>query len=366
MKRFLVLLCTILPLAVCAQLQQWTQAEHRQRNYPSSEWYTGFDRRQLRAGEDVQVALRNLEASARNALSESIIVAVDATSRVLIESVQRQADGRRDEVETTGFEQAIQTATTSTLVRTEVRTHHDPRSGMIYAFVAVRRADLSRFYIRQINTDLNRVEIAIGAAEGMVEAGQRMAAERRIEEANNILSAVSFYRSLLIAVDSRACEEHDMQTPRFNELSRTIEQLLISLRRSTLVYVRSSFEFNGAQHDAFQRDPGIFPTVIKRALEQNNVTITANEADADFILTLVTSTSRRSERRADQPHSIDSFFANASGTLFNRRTNRQVATFSERVTAATGQTPELMATRAFNGTELKNAVLEAILPEIRN
>ena len=359
--------CGICDFAL-AQTPEWSQTSFRQEHYPAREWYVGYAFGQLRPNENVERALEALKRTAQNNLTQSIIVTVQSTSDLEITSRQTRTSAGETEESAREFRQVVETATSATVTNMEVRTSHNRETGTIYAFAAVKRRDLRTFYRRQINTDLNRIESAVAIAEQLVESGKKMDAHRRIEEATKTLSNVNHMRSLLIAVDPNVCEEDDMQTPRFMELTRTAERLELALRRATFVYMACSFEFRGARHDAFNHDPGILCAIIKRVLEENNVTITTSEDDADFVLTLITSTSRRSERRADNPNSIDSYYANARGMLFNRRTNRQAANFSisDRVFSATGQTPEAMATRAFNNPELRDAILEAILPEILN
>ncbi|MCL2682632.1 MAG: hypothetical protein FWE63_03985 [Bacteroidales bacterium] len=368
MKRLLLLLWLGLPFAICAQgsLPMWTHDAVRQRDYPAREWYTGFVRDRLKADEDVGAALRNLERAAQNQLAENIIVMIESDSRLRMGSEQHQSGGQSSEVITTNYRQVITTATSATTVKTEVRSYHDPETGTLYAFATVRRSDLAAFYKRQINTDLNKVEIAIGASEQLVASGKKMDAHRRIEEAKRNLNDISYLHSLLIAVDPTVCEDNDMQTPRFNELSLTVEQLLITLQRSTFVYIDCSYEFRGRPHDAFSSDPGILCDIIKRALEENGCTITDNEENADYKLTLITSTTQRSDGSGTS--GILSYYANARGMLYNRLTNRQAANFSisDKVYSATGRTPEAIATRAFNNPELKNAILDKILPEIKN
>ena len=369
MKRYILLLFAVLPLFVQGQVPQWTQASFREQHYPPSEWYVGFSRDRLRAGENVGTALRNLERDAQNQLTESIIVTIDGETQTQIESRQRQAGGQISEVITTDYRQIIRTATTATTVRMETRSHHNPATGMLYAFAAVRRADLAAFYTSQINLDLNRVENDISVSEELVRGGRRMSAHRRIAEAQQTLNAVSFQRSLLVAVDARNADERTLQTHRYNNLQRTIQQLLIYLTQRTFVYVECRHENRGNPTDDVLRNmpPDFFCGIIKQAITENDASITDSPDEADFILTLITSTTMRSDGSGQW--GIITYYANVRGTLFNRHTQRQVVSFTifnDADAYDAGRTPEDAATRAFRLPELRDNVLRNVLPRIRD
>jgi len=171
----------------------WTQDAYRERSYPASEWYTGFVTDRLKAGTDAGKVLKGLERDAQNQLSESIIVTIEGNTQMENTSESQQSGGKRTEQISTGYKQAVKTATTATTVKSEVKSYHDPASGKLYAFAAVRRSDLSAFYRKSINVDLNKVETALGVAEQLVAAGKKMSARRKCGEAQKTLESVAFF-----------------------------------------------------------------------------------------------------------------------------------------------------------------------------
>ena len=368
MKCRLLLLWAFLPVMVWAQTTppSWAQDLYRERNYPTSEWYTGFVRDRLKTGADAGNALKALEKDAQNQLAETIIVTIDGSTSVDNTSYQYQSGGKNSEVITTHYQQAVKTATTATTVKTEVKSYHDQATGTLYAFAAVRRADLAAFYTKQIDVDLNKIETAIEVSEQLVAAGKKMSAHRKIEEAQKILAGVTFYRDLLIAVNAGATES-DLQTKRFNNLQRTVAQLLIKLEQNTFVFVNCSYEYKGYKDDAFSSNPGIFCDIITQALSENSCVVADNKEEADYELTLITSTTQRSDGSGQ--YGIISYYANVKGSLYNRLTQKKTVDFSilnDPDAYAAGRSAEDAATKAFKLPELKKKVLDKILPKIKD
>ena len=353
-------------MVVLAQPPMWTQEIYREQNYPSRNWYTGFVRDKLKAGEEVGKALKSLERDAQNQLAESIIVTIEGNTSVDNRSVQYESGKNREEVITTQYQQAVKTATTATTVKTEVKSYHDQSTGTLYAFAAVKRTDLAAFYTKQIDVDLNKVETAIEVSQQLVTAGKKMSAKRKIDDAKKILGGVSFNRDLLVAVNADT-DESDLQTVRFNNLQRTVEQLLINLEQSTFVYMDCSYEFKGYKHDAFSSDPGIFCDILAQVLSENECSVTTNKDEADYELTIITSTTQRSDGKGE--YGILSYYANVKGTLYNKLTQKKTADFSilnDPDAYSAGKTPEDAATKAFKLPELRKKVLEKILPKIKD
>ena len=362
------LICVICMQIHAQQPPEWTQSAHRESAYPAAEWYTGFAFNNLRAGENVATALSTLQQNALNAMTERIIVTVRSTSELTTTRQQRQSGGSTEEEINRDYRQAVQTATTATTVNTDVRTHYNAATGEIFAFAAVRRSELAAFYRRQLNVDLNRAETAVGVSEHLVEAGRKISAREKVMEARATLADVYSYIDMLAAVSATAADQSDLQLDRAGDLMRTVERLLIHLEQSTFVYIACSHEQRGGRNDAFSSDPGIFCDIIAQALTQNDCAITDSREEADFILTLVTSTTMRSDGVTGQ-FPILTYYANVRGTLFNRATNRQTASFTilnDADAYEEGRDPQDAATRAFNLPALRNKVLESILPRIRN
>ena len=136
---------------------------------------------------------------------------------------------------------------------------------------------------------------------------------------------------------------------------------------SAKVFLNCSYEFKGYKDDAFSSDPGIFCDIISQALSEKDCEVTDNKEDADYELTLVTSTTQRSDGKNGQ-FPILSYYANVKGTLYNRSTQtKTVFSFlNDPDSYAAGKSPEDAATKAFKLPELKDKVMDKILPKIKN
>ncbi|MDR2563795.1 MAG: hypothetical protein LBC98_07615, partial [Prevotellaceae bacterium] len=188
-----------LPLFAFGQMPQWTQNAWRENAFPASEYYTGFVRDKLQSAAGIGNALKTLDRDAQNQLAESIIVNIEGDTRTVTASSSIERGNTSAEMVITDYRQAIQTATRATTVKCEVKSYHDTETGMIYAFAVVRRADLAAYYTKQINVDLNKVEVALGTAEQLVAAGKKMSARRQCLTAKSVLEGIAYSQDLLTA-----------------------------------------------------------------------------------------------------------------------------------------------------------------------
>jgi hypothetical protein len=364
MKKITLLLFFIISIAVAGQAPQWINDKTRENNYPVHTYFKGFATGNLRQGETVDAAKKRLLKDAQGLLAEDIRVTIK--SETSHQSLSTKVNGS-ERVEAT-FQSDVQTAASAEIAGIHSEPpYHDAASGLIYAFVYVKRADLAAFYRNQINIDLNKAEIAVGVAEQLKEAGKKMSAHRKIQEAKQTLDEIDFYRYLLIAADANV-NESGLQSQRGNQLTQTVERLNITLEQSTFVYMDCRYEKRSPKDDAFSSDPGILCDIIAQALVDNECSITENKEEADYELTLITSTTQRSDGKTGQ-YPILTYFANAKGTLYNRATNKTTANFTILNDADCyyeGRDAEEAATNAFKLPELKDKVMEKILPKIKN
>ena len=351
----------------CAALAQgnaplWLDGDVRNMQYPKDRYYSGFSEVAVSQGESQETALDRAKQRAVGELSDRVRVVVNIEKTQTDLSIQ---GSDMDELFRSKFITVVQTGSLTEVTGSKVDSWYDSRTRTAYAFAYVSRAQLASYYRAQVNTDLNRVETAIGVADELTAAGKKMSARRKIDEARTLLADVTFYRKLLTAADPQA-EESSLQTRRSNDLTRTVERLLAQLEQSTLVYMECRHEFKNYRDDAFGSDPGILCDIIAQALTENECSITDNREEADYELTLITSTTQRSD---GQGNNLLSYYANVKGSLYNRMTQKKTAEFSflnDPDAYAVGRTPEDAATKAFKLPELKDKVMEKILPKIMN
>lgn len=357
MKRLLTLLA-ILPLTIFGQIPQWTKDAYREENYPPCTWYTGFVYNQLKQGADISAALKALERDAQSRLTEGIITKVES------EVTSEKSSSTHDDSEalTADFRQAVRTTTSVITIKCEVKSYYDPATGTIYAFAAVRHSDLANYYQKQINLNLSKVNVALVLVDQLVTAGKKMSASRQCETVKKTLDSLGYYQNLLIAVNPNV----DLQSKRIDSLKYKVNQLLIDLEQSTLVYVNCKYQFMGGTDDAFIEDPCIICNIIKQALSENGCSIVDNSEEADYELTLTAYTTQRSD--GSGTYGIISYYANVQGGLYSSLTRKKMANFNflnEPDAYAAGKSAVDAATKAFKLPSLKNKIMEKILPQIK-
>jgi len=361
MKKFIfIVICTSLSSAIWGQssVPQWIDSRSRSLMFPKETYYTGDMVGNRRSNETEAQAIVRVRQGAVGDLTSGIRAHVHS---------QATQNTRQDNSYNVSGEFASSTEISSQADVTNVKVeHYVNREGVIHAFAYVKRVDLIVYYTKQISVDLGKVETALGVAEQLVSAAKKMSARRKIEEAKQILNGVSFYRDLLVAVDALA-DESELQAKRSGSLQRTVEQRLIDLEQSTFVYMNCSHEYKGYKDDAFSSDPNILCDIVAQALSENECSVTDNKNEADYELTLVTSTTQRSDGTGQ--YGIISYYANVRGTLYNRATRKTTANFSilnDPSSYSTGRSPEDAATKAFKRQELTDKVLEKILPKVKD
>ena len=333
----------------------WIHDVYRKINFPPEKWHTGFVQDRLKADDDAGAVLKTMERNAINRLAESIIVTIESETQV--------ENNNRQQSENDNYRQKVKTVASATLVNLDVNSYYDPSTGMLYAFAAVKRSDLADFYLKQIALHLNNVETSIEATKKHIIAGEKSSARRKIKEAQRLLDEVRIYRTMINVVN----EDENVKDEREEELSRTIEHILLDFNTEVIIFVNCRLELFGNRNDAFKNDPGILCEIIKQALHEHKCIITDDINQADFELTLITSTTQRSD--GTDPFGIISYYANVKGSLYDRSEQRNIVEFiimNDSNVYAAGNSPEDAAIKAFKRPALSDRILEKLLLEIND
>ena len=363
MKIFLCFIMIGMSMIVCAQTSSpiWLHDVYRKINYPPEQWHTGFVQDRLKPDADAGSVLKTIEREAITQLAESIFMTIESET-------QSANTGENDETGATSpLKQSIKTFTSATLINLESNSYYDPETGMLYAFAAIKRSDVSKYYQNRLTTDLASLETAIEVIKQHITAREKRNANLKIKEAQALLADVRLSRTLLNAGSAGSASSDDarLQTGREDELHHALEQLLSGFNGNLMVYVNCQSEQKGQRHDALKENQDIFCNIIAQALNENNCLITDDVHQADFELKIITSTTQRSD--GADPYGIISYYANAKGTLYDLVAGRQLVDFyvvNDPQVYAAGRTPEDAAIKAFKLPALKEMVMEKILPAI--
>jgi hypothetical protein len=354
--------CAAQPSAVGVPVRQvqagppaWMNHDERERLYPAREWYTGLAHGSLKAGAGGADSRKDVENTAKITLAESIVATIEGDWK--IKEFLRQLDL------TSETERMGRITTKVTIPNLKTQLYEVPSKNEIYAFAAVKCADLAVFLSAQIDKNLNDAETVMAIAKQQRVAGEKKRAREKIEEVKQMLVDINSYSALLVPVNAAMNAGYDrgLQTRRVNKLRSEADQLLMGL--DITVYMDCRHEIKNSIDDAFRTDPRIFCGKIKDELSENGCHITNNRNEADYVLSLVTSTTQRSDGKGQ--YGVLTYYANVEASLHNRITQKDVINFSLREFDA-GNNPEHAATRAFNRPELKEGAMNRLLPAIKN
>ncbi|MDR3011674.1 MAG: fibrobacter succinogenes major paralogous domain-containing protein [Chitinispirillales bacterium] len=225
---------------------QWIDDNWRAANYPQGEWYSGFSQDQVGRDMSIADAINRVVRDAQNKLSESIIVRVTAVSRTETVSARIQDGDRSRESIDRNYGQLIQASATAEVANAESFEYHDPATNTVYAFTAVRRADLAAYYGSQIEAGLNEADRLFDLFEQMIALGRRLEALEHLAESKIRVDALGFYRDLLVAVDPQTGEERS-QSARTTEFLGKIAAAQTVHERPNIVIIVVNNDLTDAQ-----------------------------------------------------------------------------------------------------------------------
>jgi len=292
----------ILFLAIVLQAQEltpmWVQDGWRSSRYPSAEWYTGFARDKVK-GSPNQAKFKDIEKTAQNSLSESIVVNIRGASAVENSSNQKN----NSEAISRSYKQAIISESNAVLAKMETYSYFDKENGYLYGFAAVKKKDLAEFYSTKINGLFSFAESEFILANQLAETGKKKSAWNKIKAIEDSLLMVAYWENLLQAVAS-GVNVHS----RSAEILQKTNAAKIALENGTGIYLNVS----GSE---YVRDE--LPAVLQE--KGCNCSIAETEAEADYAITVKAILSRCNKAANEQVYC----WANATVSVFNSKTKKK-------------------------------------------
>jgi len=198
MKRFAVMLMSALIAHVAfaqEMLPQWI------RDYPKGEYYVGFQYGKLKPKENVDERLKSLKSEALSEMVTSISAGVSGASTVEKTSVRTSQDGATRSASSLDYRQKIQLWAKANVANVQFEQHHDERTGNIYALAAVKKSDLARYCVKQVEFHLQQADDAVRQAGRFISSDERGGALKKVAEGNKNVDECAQYLQLLNAVD---------------------------------------------------------------------------------------------------------------------------------------------------------------------
>lgn len=336
----------------------WLDADVRNLQFSTETYYTGFAEIIVSDGNFTK-ATELAKQTALGELSERVIVSVNAEtkSETKSETTNENNSGQSEKIRSK-FVSTIFTNSKTEIAGSSLETYTDKVIKTVSAFVRVRKSDLYIYYKNLIDRNLNKIDSDLSAMEDLISAGKKMSARRKVENAQYILTDISYLQYIVMAINA---DENVMQTRRTNTLQQIVNQKLIALEKSTYVFLNCLWEGNKNEN------PNLICGIITQALSVNDCSITNNSNEADYELTLIASTTQRSD--ASARNGVISYYANLRGTLYNHHTQKNTVEFiiiNDVDCYAVGRNAQDAITKAFLLPELKNKIIGQIITKLND
>ncbi|MDR3013644.1 MAG: LPP20 family lipoprotein [Chitinispirillales bacterium] len=270
----------LLPLFVYSQSQQgapsWINEGPRQMQYPSAEWYVGFDMDVIGHGANIADALRNVTNRARSDLAGQITVNIKSETVLNTRSDRvTQTDGRSQETLQREYGQFITTSTDTEVGNMEVFTYHDQANNTVYALAVVKKSDLAAYYQSRINYYQQNADNAFKLAQQLAGEGRRRSAMERLDEIPAHLNGCGRYITLLSAVVDNVSSQQNRATA----LVSQIIAFEAKLQESFTVYFTGTETIDRSEVDI------VIPGLQHKFTEQG-CRVATNRATAGYVLTV--------------------------------------------------------------------------------
>jgi hypothetical protein len=262
------LIILFLALSVFAQnsVPEWVEESWRSVRHPKPEWYTGFVMDKVKGQPDSK-EYQAIEKKAQNKLSESIIINIQSISRSQTVGQQTLKGDNSSETISKDYRQEIISMSNVVLAKVETHSYFDKKSGYIYGFAAVRKKDLADFYKSSINSLFSFAEKELIRMEVLAEQGKKNSAFDKIQVIEDSLKNVSYWGSLLQAVES-----DNSYIKREQDFWQKLNEAKKLLERGTSIYLDISGDNGLESLGAEMQDKGC------------NCTIVENASDADYVV----------------------------------------------------------------------------------
>lgn len=238
MRRWVMMWLALLPWLAAAQgpKPDWCDAETRRLRYPDIDWFTGYASGAVRSGETLDAAMQRVRTAAQGDAAQRIQVRVESASLDAVQSAQRQTSAGLDEEIVSLFRRETTVSAELELPNLQSFTWGDPATGEVAALVCTRRRDFVRFYDRQIEALLGKMEIAADNALQLEQQGAQIKGRATAEEALQACRQVEEAQRMVALADVNASLE-DLQMSRYTSVAKRLTDIVTRLRHATAFFV---------------------------------------------------------------------------------------------------------------------------------
>lgn len=314
MRRLIALFLVGLPLLCSAQSQrpEWCDANTRRILYPESEYFVGFQSGFALQNETIEAALNRIKTEAQGDAAQRIQVHVKSSTLDAVQSVQSQTAENFDEEIRRLFQQQTTSTASIEIPNLQNATWSDPSTREVAVLVYTKRRDFVRFYDRQIESLLGKMEVGLENALQQEQQGSQIKGRTTAEDALRFCPQVEYAQRMMALGDVNASLE-DLQVPRYTNVVRNLVSAINRMRHATAFYIQCSASIGGNPYNLLEKD-------ICGHLSKKGCHFTDNPQSADWIIHIDASV-------IDTDHKEGmAYFARVDGTLAvkNGKTGKKI------------------------------------------
>lgn len=238
-KRLFFIFLTWLPLIVAAQERkpQWCDANARSRMYPEDEYFVGYQSGFARSDESLEEAVARVKTEAQGDAAQRIQVHINSSTVDAMQSAQQQTAKGLDEEIVRLFRQQTNATATIDIPNLQASTWSNPSTREVAVVVYTRRSDFVRFYDRQIESLLGKMDVAVESALQLEQQGAQIKGRSTAEGALRLCPQVEYAQRMVALADVNATLA-DLQMPRYTEVVKRLTEIVARLRHATAFFIQ--------------------------------------------------------------------------------------------------------------------------------
>lgn len=256
MKKSSIIILLLLPLMVIvAQTSKpdWCDPDSRRFLYPDAEYFVGFESGFARQGESIADATDRIKTQAQGDAAQRIQVHVQSSLVDNVQSIQRQTARGFDEEIQTLFSKQTSTHTSIEIPNLQSMTWNNLQTGEVAVLVYTRRRDFVRFYDRQIESLLGKMESGIENAVQQEQQGQQIKGRTTAEKTLKLCPEVEYAQRMMALGDANATM-NDLQMPRYTALVKKLIEAINRMRHATSFYITCKATINEKNYPMLERE----------------------------------------------------------------------------------------------------------------
>lgn len=314
MRRVLSICLMLIPMIVLAQGERpaWYDVNSRQLLYPSSEYFVGFANGFVHKGESIETAAARIKSDAQSDAAQNIQVHVKSVTLDAVQSAQERTSSGFNEEIRSFFQRRTETSTNMDIPNLKSAVWSDTKTGEVAVLVYTRRRDFVRYYDRQIESLLGKMEMAMERIQQQEQQGAQIKARATAEESLTICPQVEYAQKMMVLGDADATMD-DLQMPRYSGIVKQLVSAIERLRHATAFFIKSHAVVDGKNYNLFEKE-------LCGLLAEKGCHFTEERESADWVID-IDATIINTTHREGMAYFV---YVDGTMTIHNGRTGKNV------------------------------------------